>query len=74
MLPHQEGRRLSDGSLFADAVQVTSRSTQLLAVGVNCCRPELVEQLLDSAGSVRSPHTSWVVYPNSGEDWDPERG
>uniref|UniRef100_A0A3P8TZ29 Zgc:172121 n=1 Tax=Amphiprion percula TaxID=161767 RepID=A0A3P8TZ29_AMPPE len=34
----------SDGSLFTDAVQVGSRSTQLLAVGVNCCNPAVVER------------------------------
>ncbi|XP_034386672.1 homocysteine S-methyltransferase YbgG isoform X3 [Cyclopterus lumpus] len=70
----KDGRRLSDGSLFTDAVQMAQRSTQLVAVGVNCCSPALVEPLLDSAGSLRSPDLSWVVYPNSGEDWDSEQG
>lgn len=70
----QDGRRISDGSLFTDAVQVASRCRQLLAVGVNCCSPALVEPLLDSARSLRSPDLSWLVYPNSGEEWDQERG
>lgn len=70
----QDGRCISDGSLFTDAAKVASRSPQLLAVGVNCCSPALVEPLLDSAGSLRSPDLSWVVYPNSGEEWDSEQG
>ncbi|XP_018525353.1 uncharacterized protein zgc:172121 [Lates calcarifer] len=70
----KDGRCISDGSLFTDAVQIANRSTQLVAVGVNCCSPALVEPLLDSAGTLRSPDMSWVVYPNSGEEWDTERG
>ncbi|CAJ1059838.1 homocysteine S-methyltransferase [Xyrichtys novacula] len=70
----KDGSHISDGSLFTDAVQVANTSTQLVYVGVNCCSPELVEPLLDSAGSLLSPHLSWVVYPNSGEEWDTREG
>ncbi|XP_037626645.1 homocysteine S-methyltransferase [Sebastes umbrosus] len=70
----KDGRCISDGSPFTDAVRVANRSTQLVAVGVNCCSAALVEPLLDSAGSLLSPDLSWVVYPNSGEDWDTEQG
>ncbi|TWW57496.1 homocysteine S-methyltransferase YbgG [Takifugu flavidus] len=67
-------RSLSDGSPFADAVQMANRSQQLIAVGVNCCPPQLVEPLLESARCLLRPEISWVVYPNSGEDWDSEQG
>uniref|UniRef100_A0A147ACG9 Homocysteine S-methyltransferase n=1 Tax=Fundulus heteroclitus TaxID=8078 RepID=A0A147ACG9_FUNHE len=70
----KDERRISDGSLFADAVRTACRSPQLLAVGVNCCRPAVVQPLLDSARAALGPDTRWVVYPNSGEDWDSERG
>lgn len=70
----QDGRCISDGSLFTDAVQIANRSTQLVAVGVNCCPPVVVEPLLDSARSLLSPDMSWVVYPNSGEEWVTEQG
>ncbi|XP_072246191.1 uncharacterized protein [Leuresthes tenuis] len=70
----KDGRHISDGSPFSDAVQVASRCGQLLAVGVNCCPPSTVEPLLDSARSLLGPDTSWVVYPNSGEEWDTEQG
>ncbi|KAM4547819.1 homocysteine S-methyltransferase YbgG [Odontesthes bonariensis] len=70
----KDGKHISDGSPFSDAVQVASRCGQLLAVGVNCCPPSMVEPLLDSARSLLGPDTSWVVYPNSGEEWDTEQG
>lgn len=70
----KDGRCISDGSPFTDAVKIANRSTQLVAVGVNCCSPTLVEPLLDSAGSLLSPDMSWAVYPNSGEMWDTEKG
>ncbi|KAM3620455.1 uncharacterized protein V6R79_023755 [Siganus canaliculatus] len=65
---------ISDGNLFADAVRLANRSPQLVAVGINCCSPLLVEPLLDSAGPVLGPDLSWVVYPNSGEMWDTKQG
>lgn len=70
----KDERRISDGSSVLEAVQLACRSTQLLAVGVNCCSPSLVEPLLDSLRSLQRPGLSWVVYPNSGEDWDAEKG
>lgn len=70
----KDEKHISDGSPFIDAVQVACRSPQLLAVGVNCCHPAVVEPLLDSARAALGPDTSWVVYPNSGEEWDSEQG
>ncbi|GAA6102547.1 homocysteine S-methyltransferase YbgG [Tachysurus ichikawai] len=65
---------ISDGNKFAKAVQVASNSSQLVAVGVNCSPPALVTPLLESAKSYKAADMNWVVYPNSGEDWDPSTG
>lgn len=70
----KDERCISDGSLFSDVVQLAVKCPQLVAVGVNCCSPDLVEPILDSAKSLQSPDLSWVVYPNSGEGWDTEKG
>ncbi|XP_010869579.2 homocysteine S-methyltransferase 1 [Esox lucius] len=70
----KDGQCISDGSRFSEAVQLASRSSQLVAVGVNCCPPALVQPLLDSAQSQRRAGLSWVIYPNSGEDWDTHSG
>uniref|UniRef100_A0AAV2KW50 Hcy-binding domain-containing protein n=2 Tax=Knipowitschia caucasica TaxID=637954 RepID=A0AAV2KW50_KNICA len=65
---------ISDGSLFSGAVQVALKNPQIVAVGVNCCSPDLVEPVLDSAKTKLKPELSWVVYPNSGEQWDTHKG
>ncbi|KAM6963116.1 homocysteine S-methyltransferase YbgG [Aplochiton taeniatus] len=70
----KDGRCISDGSPFIEAVNMASRCKQLIAVGVNCCPPTLVKPLLDSAKSLHTPDLSWVAYPNSGEEWNVERG
>ncbi|MCJ8729695.1 hypothetical protein PDJAM_G00109510 [Pangasius djambal] len=70
----KDAQSISDGNKFAKAVQVASNSPQLVAVGVNCSPPALVKPLLESAESHKSADMSWVVYPNSGEDWDPSTG
>lgn len=70
----KDEKSISDGSLFTDAVEVALKCSQLLAVGVNCCSPELVQPLLESAKGLMTPDMSWVVYPNSGEDWDRHQG
>ncbi|CAB1314407.1 unnamed protein product [Coregonus sp. 'balchen'] len=70
----KDGQCISDSSRFSEAVQLASRSSQLVAVGVNCCPPGLVKPLLDSARRQKRPGLSWVVYPNSGEEWDTYSG
>lgn len=70
----KDDKHISDGSSFMDAVKIASKCPQLFAVGVNCCPPAVVEPLLDSARSLLRPDMSWVVYPNSGEEWDIEQG
>ena len=51
-------------------MRIAQRSTQLVAVGLNCCSPALVLPLLETVSQLRSPALPWVVYPNSGEEWD----
>ncbi|KAK3557414.1 hypothetical protein QTP70_026654 [Hemibagrus guttatus] len=70
----KDAQNISDGNRFARAVQVACNSSQLVAVGVNCSPPALVTPLLESAKSHKAANVNWVVYPNSGEDWDPSTG
>jgi len=44
---------------------------QVVALGVNCTDPRLLEALLEQAASVTS--RPLLAYPNSGEHWDTER-
>lgn len=70
----QDNNSISSGRRFSEAVEMACRSTQLVAVGVNCCPAPLVKPLLESAKSHKRADLSWVVYPNSGEGWDVTTG
>ncbi|XP_056133473.1 homocysteine S-methyltransferase [Lampris incognitus] len=70
----KDGKCISDGSPFTEAVKIANRSRQLIAVGVNCCTPTLVKPILESARLLLNPDLCWVVYPNSGEEWDKDHG
>ncbi|XP_018605690.2 uncharacterized protein LOC108933242 isoform X1 [Scleropages formosus] len=70
----KDEQHISSGRRFSEAVQVACQTKQLVAVGVNCCAPTLVEPLLASVPPLSSPQLSWVVYPNSGEQWVPGTG
>ncbi|NP_001108386.1 uncharacterized protein LOC337599 isoform 1 [Danio rerio] len=70
----KDNNSISSGRRFSEAVEMACRSTQLVAVGVNCCPAPLVKPLLESAKSHKRADLSWVVYPNSGEGWDVTTG
>ena len=64
-----DGARLRSGAPVEDAFALADASAGVRAVGINCTAPEYVDELLERAGSVtRKP---LVIYPNSGEGWDP---
>jgi len=64
--------RTRAGQPFAEAVAVAVSSPNVVAVGVNCSAPHLVEGLLALAGTVTDGPL--VVYPNAGGTWDPSTG
>ncbi|QNE17768.1 homocysteine S-methyltransferase [Kribbella qitaiheensis] len=53
---------------LADAFALAGRSTNVVAVGVNCCAPEDVQAAVELAAAVTGKPV--VAYPNSGEGWD----
>ncbi|MCC6169978.1 MAG: homocysteine S-methyltransferase [Caldilineaceae bacterium] len=59
------------GEPLAEAVALANECPQVVAVGVNCTAPRLIEPLLASVRDLaRKP---LLVYPNSGEGWDAVR-
>lgn len=56
------------GERFRDCVELVNQSEQILAVGVNCTSPRLVEALLRNVRGATDKYL--VAYPNSGEGWD----
>ena len=61
--------RISDGTPIADAAALFRDHPRVLAVGINCTRPQFVAPLI---GQLREaiPEIAIVVYPNSGEDYN----
>lgn len=62
-----DGNVTCAGQPFAEAAALVASHPDAIAVGANCTRPELITGLLQSA-DVDIP---FVVYPNTGQDWDP---
>jgi homocysteine S-methyltransferase len=67
----RDDTRTSEGQPIGEAVAAVARSSQVVAVGVNCVAPHLVEGLL--ARMRASTSLPLVVYPNAGETWDAAR-
>lgn len=67
----RDGRHISQGELFREAVKLAEGSPQVLAVGVNCTAPRYITALLEEAR--RATDKPLVAYPNSGERWDASR-
>ncbi|MCB0032729.1 MAG: homocysteine S-methyltransferase [Anaerolineales bacterium] len=65
----RDGRHISDGTLLADCGRYLEPLPQVAAMGINCTAPRFVPELITQLQSVT--HKPIVVYPNSGESYDP---
>ncbi|MGV9904631.1 homocysteine S-methyltransferase [Streptomyces sp. NPDC003388] len=64
-----EGGRTRAGQPLEEAFAPAADADEIIAVGVNCCAPEDVPYAARTAARVTGKPV--VVYPNSGESWDP---
>ena len=66
-----DGRHNCEGQLLADcACQLARNYPHLQAIGVNCTKPEYIASLIgELKGASDLPI---IVYPNSGEEYDPQ--
>lgn len=65
----RDANHLSDGTPFADAVDLVAGHPSIVAVGVNCTSPAAVPGLVAIAAGCTG--TPIVAYPNKGGTWDP---
>lgn len=65
-----EGGATRAGQPLTEAFAVAAGVPQIVAVGVNCCAPDDVLPAIEIAREVTGKPV--IVYPNSGERWDPE--
>ncbi|SDT22698.1 homocysteine S-methyltransferase [Streptomyces sp. TLI_053] len=66
------GGRTRAGQPLAEAFALAAGADEVVAVGVNCCAPEEADRAVALAARVSGKPV--VVYPNSGEGWDPAAG
>jgi len=66
----KDGRHISDGSLVADCAEWLDNYEQIAAIGVNCTPPQYIPSLIKEIKSRTKKQI--VVYPNLGEEYDPE--
>jgi homocysteine S-methyltransferase len=64
-----DGRHLCDGTPIADCGRLLDGIPNLVAIGVNCTPPHLILGLIAELRSATNKPI--VVYPNSGEHYDP---
>ncbi|WP_433894725.1 homocysteine S-methyltransferase [Streptomyces sp. CA-111067] len=65
-----DGERTRAGDPLAEAFALAAGRDEVIAVGVNCCDPADVDLAVPLAAGVTGKPV--VVYPNSGERWDPD--
>ena len=67
----RDGQHVVHGELLRQCAAAVAGYPQTVAIGVNCTHPKFIPALI---GVLRSASEKPViVYPNSGEGWDPER-
>jgi homocysteine S-methyltransferase len=59
---------ISDGAKFSEAIALVCQSPSVVAAGMNCTAPRLVNALLETARGITAKPL--VAYPNSGELYD----
>lgn len=59
---------VAHGERLAECASLAGRSDQVVAVGVNCTQPALIERLIGETKAGTGKPV--IVYPNSGETWD----
>jgi homocysteine S-methyltransferase len=59
---------VSHGEKLQACAQLLDKQPQLIGIGINCTRPDLLESLIGEASRVTTKPI--IVYPNSGEEWD----
>jgi homocysteine S-methyltransferase len=65
----RDDEHLADGTPIREAVELVSGQKRIVAVGANCVEPELVPGLIERFAVLTDIPV--VVYPNSGESYDP---
>lgn len=66
-----DGYHISDGTPILDCAGRLDKLDQVAAVGINCTSPRFIPSLVREVRTVTDKPI--VVYPNSGEEYDPQQ-
>ena len=69
----RDGERISDGTPIKECASLFEGCEQIVAIGVNCTAPKYISSLIRKIRS-GAPGKQVIVYPNSGELYDAEKG
>ncbi|MGB6610838.1 MAG: homocysteine S-methyltransferase, partial [Acidobacteriaceae bacterium] len=67
----RDAASVAHGEPLRDCVASLTRHPQVAAVGINCTAPSLITPLIIESRFGHSDRKPTIVYPNSGETWDP---
>ncbi len=67
----RDALRVAHGEPLAECAAVLSSSPQIVAIGINCTPPGLITTLIAEARRGAGGQKPVIVYPNSGETWNP---
>lgn len=76
MFVQDDGKSIATGEPFQQTAQACYDLSpdQLVAVGVNCSPPGVIEPLITGINDNRSKRIPLIIYPNSGEKYSVETG
>lgn len=66
----KNGIHISDGTPIQECAALLQDQNQISAIGINCTPPKYISSLIQQIKKV-SPELTILVYPNSGESYDP---
>ena len=66
----KDATHVSHGEKLRQCAELLNRTPQVIGIGINCTRPELIGSLIGELAHATSKPI--IVYPNSGEQWDAE--
>lgn len=67
----KDGINVVSGDSILECASVADSCTQVVAVGINCTPPRFIHGLISSMS--KASNKPLLVYPNSGDTYDPER-
>ena len=69
----RDGEQISDSTPIEECASLFEGCEQIVAIGVNCTAPKYISSLIKKIRS-SAPSKQVIIYPNSGELYDAEKG